>query len=224
MQGTFNYSVFNQSVFNSGDIVIYLLPGGGIGIGKVLSVTHANYSLDLPAGAIIGAPIVGNVTGIVRIVLTCGAIVGTPNVLQLTKVLSHQISQGQYIAQPIKTNRVYVVGSDVYGNLVFGDAINSNDITEYGEVLKVVTETAIPTTANADTVAANILASARLGVNRGEMVILPNCGMEVGDVIQVTDAVANQSAQKYRVMGFDFVYDPTQPTTKFTHNIKLTSV
>ncbi len=224
MQGTFNYTAFNQSVFNSGDIVLYLLPGGVVGVGKVLSATHANYSLTLPVMAITGAPIVGNVTGIVSIVLTKAGVTGALNNFQLIKVLAHWISQGQYVAQPIKTNRVYVVGSDVNSNLIFGTAINSTDITQYGEVLKIITEAAISTTANANTVAANVLSNARFNTNRGQATILPNCGMEVGDVVYINDTVANQVAQKYRVMGFDFTYDPTQQTTKFEHVIRLTAV
>lgn len=224
MQGTFNDTTFNQSVFNSGDIVIYLLPCTIVGVGKVLSVMHADYSLSLPLMAVTGAPIVGNVTGIVSIVLPLGNVTGSLISLQFAKVLAHMIYQGQYLSQPIKTNKVYVIGRDTNGNLVFGKDSTSTDITDYGEVLRIITESAIPTAADANTVADNVLSNARFDANRGQATILPNCGMEIGDAIQITDAVANQSAQKYRVMGFDFVYDPTQKETKFEHTIKLTAV
>ncbi len=143
---------------------------------------------------------------------------------QFVKILAHWIYQGRYFDMPLKANRVYVVGSDTDGNLVFGSAINSTDITEHGEILMPITEIAIPTVSDANSVASNVLANARFSVNRGEITVPPNCGMEVGDVIQVTDAVANQSTDNYRVAGFKLVYDPTQTTTVFQHTIKLTSV
>jgi hypothetical protein len=54
----------------------------------------------------------------------------------------------------------------------------------------------------------------RLSKKRGVILIPYNCGQELWDVVQITDAGANQSAVKFRVVGIRFEYSPKQACYK----------
>ena len=80
-------------------------------------------------------------------------------------------------------------------------------------------ELAIPTTAHAGDVASAILAKMRLTGKRGVILIPPNCGQELFDVVQLSDSMANQSAVKFRVVGLRFEYNPKQ--ARYEHRLIL---
>jgi len=77
----------------------------------------------------------------------------------------------------------------------------------------------IPTTAKAADVAAAAVAKARLTGSRGFIVIPPNCGQELWDVVQVTDKPTAQSQQKYRVIAVGFDYEPRR--ARYQHKLIL---
>jgi hypothetical protein len=59
----------------------------------------------------------------------------------------------------------------------------------------------------------------RLTGKRGVILIPPNCGQELWDAVQITDAGANQSAVKFRVVGIRFEYNPKQ--ARYQHRLIL---
>jgi hypothetical protein len=141
---------------------------------------------------------------------------GTPTLL---KYVFHLILDGQYNIESPETNRAYVIGRDIYGNPVYGEAHDSDESSLVGERLDFQQELAIPTTAQAADVAAAVLSKMRLSKKRGVILIPYNCGQELWDVVQITDAGANQSAVKFRVVGLRFEYHPKQ--ARYQHKLIL---
>jgi hypothetical protein len=59
----------------------------------------------------------------------------------------------------------------------------------------------------------------RLRGKGGVILIPPNCGQELFDVVQISDAGANQSAVTFRVVGIRFEYNPKQ--ARYQHKLIL---
>lgn len=142
--------------------------------------------------------------------------IGSPTIL---KYVWHVILDGQYLAESPDINRAYVIGRDAYGNPVYGEAHDSAESSLVGERLDFTQELAIPTTAQAGDVASAVLSKMRLHGKGGVILIPPNCGQELFDVVQVSDSMANQSAVKFRVVGLRFEYNPKQ--ARYQHRLIL---
>ncbi len=141
---------------------------------------------------------------------------GTPTIL---KYVFHLILDGRYNIESPETNRLFVIGRDVYGNPVYGQAHDSGESALVGERLDFQQELAIPTEAQAADVASAVLAKMRLGKQRGVILIPYNCGQELWDVVELTDKGANQEAVKYRVVGLRFEYNSRQ--ARYEHRLIL---
>jgi len=139
--------------------------------------------------------------------------------LKVLREIIHIILDGQYITQSPGVNRIYVIGKDAEGNPVYGTSLNQTEIDLVGERLDFNQDLSIPTTAKAADVAAAAVAKARLTGSRGYIVIPPNCGQELWDVVQVTDKPTAQSQQKYRVIAVSFDYEPRR--ARFEHKLIL---
>jgi hypothetical protein len=141
---------------------------------------------------------------------------GTPIIL---KYVWHVILDGQYNIESPEVNRAYIIGRDINGTPVYGEAHDSDESGLVGERLDFQPDPAIPTTAQAADVASAVLAKRRLTGKRGVILIPPNCGQELWDVVQITDAGANQQAVKFRVVGIRFEYNPRQ--ARYEHKLIL---
>ena len=142
--------------------------------------------------------------------------VGSPTIL---KYVWHVVLDGNYITATPPTNRAFVIGRDVYGNPVYGTAVDSTELGLVGERLDFQQELAVPTEALANSVAQALLQKMRLTTKRGVILIPPNCGQELFDVVQLSDKGANQEAVKFRVVGIRFEYKPKQ--ARYQHNLIL---
>jgi len=159
--------------------------------------------------------------------IPAGLLIFPPSIVQqislgsptLLKFVWHVILDGQYLTATPPTNRAYVIGRDIYGNPVYGTAVDSTELGLVGERLDFQQELAIPTESQAADVANAILSKMRLTGKRGVILIPPNCGQELFDVVQITDAGANQSAIKFRVVGLRFEYSPKQ--ARYQHRLIL---
>jgi len=163
-----------------------------------------------------GTPSVGILGIIVPQSIVQQISIGSPTLL---KYVWHVILDGQYIAESPDINRAYVIGRDAYGNPIYGEAHDSAESSQVGERLDFTQELAIPTTAQAGDVASAILAKMRLRGKGGVILIPPNCGQELFDVVQITDAGANQAAVSFRVVGIRFEYNPKQ--ARYQHKLIL---
>jgi len=142
--------------------------------------------------------------------------VGKPT---LYKYVWHVVLDGEYRTESPEKNRMFVIGRDDYGNPVWGEAHDTDESALVGERLDFQQELAIPTTAQAAATAEAILSKMRLNKARGVILIPPNCGQELFDTVQLSDAGANQSAVKFRVVGIRFEYNPKQ--ARYEHRLVL---
>jgi hypothetical protein len=126
--------------------------------------------------------------------------------LAVLRFPSHVILEASYLAESPEVNYTYVVGQDVTGATVAGNAITQAEVDLVGSRLEVQHEPAAHTAAAAGYIAANVLAKLRLDGRKGSITIPPHCGLELWDVINVVDEGANQSAN-YRVSGYVMEYD-----------------
>lgn len=142
--------------------------------------------------------------------------IGSPTIL---KYVWHVILDGQYATETPGVNRAYIIGRDQYGNPVYGTAVNTDEVALVGERLDFQPDPAIPTTAQAGDVASAVLSKMRLMGKRGVILIPPNCGQELFDVVQLSDSMANQLAVNFRVVGLRFEYNPKQ--ARYQHRLIL---
>jgi hypothetical protein len=164
----------------------------------------------------VGIPWIG-IFGFIRPQSTIQQIsIGSPTLL---KYVWHVILDGQYATETPGVNRAYIIGRDQYGNPVYGTAVNTDEVALVGERLDFQPDPTIPTTAQASDVASAVLSKMRLIGKRGIILIPPNCGQELFDVVQISDSGANQSAVKYRVVGIRFEYNPKQ--ARYQHKLIL---
>jgi len=141
---------------------------------------------------------------------------GTPTVL---KYVYHVILDGRYRTESPDINRTFVIARDDYGNPVWGEAHDTTESALVGQRLDFQQELAVPTTSQAEATANAILSKMRLTKARGIILIPPNCGQELFDTVELSDAGANQSAVKFRVVGIRFEYNPKQ--AKYQHRLIL---
>jgi len=134
----------------------------------------------------------------------------------------HPILAAEYAVEAPDVNRTYVVGSDATGAQVSGSAVTSADVALVGERVDAHHNPAIPTAAIAAAVATAQLAKARLDGSRAQVTIPPHCGLELWDVLAVTDTPCNKAEALYRVAGYTMDYDTRKAS--FQHQIYLCTV
>jgi len=134
----------------------------------------------------------------------------------------HFILAAVYAVEAPDVNRSFVVGSDATGAQVSGSAVTSADVDLVGERMAAHHSPAIPTAAVAAAVSAAELARARLDGKRAQVTIPPHCGLELWDVLAVTDTPGNQSEALYRVAGYTMDFDTRKAT--YQHQIDLCAV
>jgi len=191
-----------------------------VGVGTPLLIYHQVISppgitqlvsIGVPSAVIVG---ILSPQGI-SVIVSCGS----PTLL---RYVWHVILDGQYNIESPDKNRFYVIGRDQYGNPVYGTAVDSTEIGLVGERLDFQQELAIPTGNQAASVASALLSKMRLTGKRGVILIPPNCGQELFDVVQISDSGANQPAVSFRVVGIRFEYNPKQ--ARFEHRLILGAV
>ena len=122
----------------------------------------------------------------------------------------HIALDGRYITESPEVNRAYVIGRDAEGNPVHGTAVTQAEVDLVGERLDFHQLLSIPTAAKADDVAEAMLAKQRISGSRGHILIPPNCGAELWDVVHITDELCAQAAAAYRIAAMHTEYHPKQ--------------
>ena len=144
--------------------------------------------------------------------------IGTPTVVRFAY---HVIIDSRFIQVSPAINRVYVIGKDQYGNPVFGSDSEATEISLVGERLDFHLDTSIPTDDEAADVAGAMLDKRRLTARSGFIVVPPNVGQELWDVVWVTDTPTAQSSQLYRVTGIRLEFIRKSTKTRLTHKLIL---
>ncbi len=124
----------------------------------------------------------------------------------------HIIWEASYEVNIPQVNRAFVVGEDLAGSLVTGNAITLAEVDLVGERLEVQHNPAAITAVVAAGVAAAVLAKNRLDGAKGHILIPPHCGLELWDIINIIDEYANQSCN-YRIVGYEFEINMWQGKT-----------
>ena len=210
--------VYGTPIIDTGQIIIQ--PSSIVQV-VAIGIPALRYPQAISPSSIIvtiayGTPSVGILGIIMPQSIVQPVAIGTPTIL---KYVWHVILDGQYLSESPNINRAYIIGRDANGNPVWGEAHDSAESGLVGERLDFTQELAIPTTAQAGDVASAILAKMRLMGKRGVILIPPNCGQELFDVVQISDAGANQSAVTFRVVGLRFEYNPKQ--ARYQHKLIL---
>ena len=133
----------------------------------------------------------------------------------------HVILEGSYEVESPEVNHAFVIGVDSVGNDILSSDIVQADVDLVGERLEVQHTPAATTTNAAIAAVAAILSKARLDGRKGKVTIPPHCGVELWDVINIFDDIANQSAS-YRVCGYTFEFDAKEGV--YLHSLVLCAI
>lgn len=121
----------------------------------------------------------------------------------------HPIREGRYRREASGMNRVQVEGYDADSSELI--LVNSFDWDEMGRLydrLKQVDDRNIGTVDEASERGEAYLREAEIAAAGGNILVPVNCGQQLYDVIDVTDASAGLYSEKKRVLGMVLVYNP----------------
>jgi hypothetical protein len=115
----------------------------------------------------------------------------------------HRILAARYAEEMAPANRV-----QVFGKAVFAERFDWAGVATANDRLEQVLDTNLTTVAQAEARGDALLRHAAMEAADGEIVAAVNCGLELYDVVEVTDAPAGLSAAKRRVLGLGLRYSP----------------
>ena len=113
----------------------------------------------------------------------------------------HALLAGRYAEEPAEANR-----AQVFGNGVFGERFDWAGVASVYDRLAQVRDRNLTTVAQVESRADAALRHAVLEATNGEITVPVNCGQELYDVIEVTDAGAGLAAARRRVLGIAMRY------------------
>jgi hypothetical protein len=120
---------------------------------------------------------------------------------------AHVIREGRYHRAAMGKNRVQVEG-DASGALILADNFNWDEIDRRYDRLSRLGDKNLGTVAKARDRGLAILREMEIGAAGGTIIVPVNCGQQIYDVIDITDAPAGLDAAKRRVLGLVLVYQP----------------
>ncbi|MCH7999390.1 MAG: hypothetical protein IIA91_07920 [Chloroflexi bacterium] len=115
--------------------------------------------------------------------------------------VDHALLRGRYVASVAETNR-----AQVFGDGVFAERLDWPGVEAAYDRLAQVHDLNLTTVAQAEDRGDAVLRKAALTAEDGEIAAPVNCGQELYDVVDVTDAGAGLSAAKRRVLGIELRY------------------
>jgi hypothetical protein len=120
--------------------------------------------------------------------------------------VEHALTQARYRADGPAVNRVRVVGLDVYG-----EATDFASSQATGEYIEQVIDINLTDSEDAVDRAVAVLRKAQLEARRDSLTLFGvHCGVELYDVVAVTDAQAGLDAKPSRVLGYEWRYEPSR--------------
>ena len=124
---------------------------------------------------------------------------------------NHVIIAGRYGVRTPAHNHIEVFAALKYTSIpTFGDEVDYDEIDLVGHRLQKVYDYSYTSDAECDARAVAQLRKHNATTKRGQITTLPNVGLQLFDVITVTDARAGISAQVYRVRGIEETFDTTK--------------
>jgi hypothetical protein len=120
--------------------------------------------------------------------------------------VDHAVTQGRYRDNGPAVNRVRVVGLGVYG-----EATDFTESEATGELIGQVVDINLSNADDATTRAAAILRQVHLQARADELTLFGiHCGVELYDVLEVTDSQAGLDSEPKRVLGYAWRYQPSR--------------
>ena len=121
----------------------------------------------------------------------------------------HQIWEGNYRQGAWGLNRVQVEGYDTgSGKAIIVDSLEWDEIDRIYDRLEQVADRNLGAVAEAGQRGEAYLREAEIKSGGGYILVPVNCGQQLYDVIDITDARAGLTAEKKRVLGLVLVYNP----------------
>ncbi len=120
----------------------------------------------------------------------------------------HRIRDGRYRKGPWGLNRVQVGGYDAGGALILADSFAWDEINRLYDRLRQIDDRNLGTVAETQQRGQAYLRQAEIKAAGGSILVPVNCGQQIYDVIDVTDARAGLGSEKKRVLGLVLVYQP----------------
>jgi hypothetical protein len=134
----------------------------------------------------------------------------------------HVIIRGRYGVRTGAYNHIEVfAGADEYGVPIFGDEVDYGEIDLLGHRMQKVFDCSQDSNAECDARSVGQLRKHGATEKRGQVVTLPNLGLQPLDVVTVTDARAGISSELYRVRGIEEVYDSMKEALVFEQRVDL---
>jgi hypothetical protein len=118
-----------------------------------------------------------------------------------TGAADHALLAGRYADETPGTNR-----AQVFGKAVFGERFDWPGVQSVYDRLRQVDDRNLTAVAQAESRADAVLRQAALEAMSGEITVPVNCGQELYDIVEVTDAGAGLSAARRRVAGISLRY------------------
>ena len=121
----------------------------------------------------------------------------------------HQILDGRYVQGAWELNRVQVEGYDTGSDeIIVVDSYAWGEIDRLYDRLGQLEDGNVDTVAKAQERGEAYLRRAEIEADSGTILVPVNCGQQLYDVIDITDARAGLSSAKRRVLGLTLVYSP----------------
>ncbi len=125
--------------------------------------------------------------------------------------VNHPIIEGRYRSRAWELNRVQVEGCDpATGAPVIVSSFSWGEIERVYDRPAQVEDRGIETTGEAAARGEAYLREAEIAASAGLIRIPVNCGQQLYDVIEITDALAGLSSAKRRVVGLTLSFDPAR--------------
>jgi len=113
----------------------------------------------------------------------------------------HALLAGRYADETAVANR-----AQVFGKAIFGERFDWPGVQSTYDRLRQVDDRNLTAVAEVESRAEAVLRQAALEAMSGEITVPVNCGQELYDVVEVTDAGAGLTAARRRVLGLSFRY------------------
>ena len=117
----------------------------------------------------------------------------------------HYCLDGSYRILSGNVNHSFVIARGPGEDFIYGQDKNDIELGLIGERLDFKLLTSLDTKEEAESAASAIQAGTRLNTAGGFIIVYPNCGVELWDVIRIYDGVSDRDRSDFRVSGINLV-------------------
>ncbi len=122
---------------------------------------------------------------------------------------NHAILKGQYRTGAREVNRVQVTGyAPGSGENIIADSFDWGQIEKICERPREITDRNLSTMLQVIVRGEAVLRKTEISSHAGEITVPVNCGQQLYDVVEISDASAGLTASKRRILGISLIYHP----------------